>query len=243
MFSCAARADASSRVAWRPRSHFTSPRCDAQKIAPTALSAADLFGMLRADWARGAGQMEKEIPDGQDEIGGGNERSSRDQMFAALYRDLRRLANRELQRSPGGSISPTTLVHEVYLNFSGRDGLSIDDRERFLAYSARAMRGVLIDLVRRRQALKRGAGFQITRLSTDSGEEFADVDELARLSDALDALAAVEPRLAEVVDLKYFCGLSLVEIAALRGASERTVQRDWEKARLILFQELGTKTA
>jgi RNA polymerase sigma factor (TIGR02999 family) len=133
-------------------------------------------------------------------------------------------------------------VHEVYLNFSSRSGLSIDDRGQFLAYTARAMRGLLIDLVRRRQALKRGAGFHITRLSTEIGEEFAGVDELSRLSEALDALAVVEPRLAEVVDLKYFCGLSFAEIAALRGASERTLQRDWEKARLILFQELGTKT-
>lgn len=186
--------------------------------------------------------MEKETPDCEDESGRGDERGSHDQMFAALYGDLRRLADRELRRNPGGSISPTTLVHEVYLNFSARNGPSVGDRERFLAYSARAMRGLLIDLVRRRHALKRGAGFHITRLSTEIGEEFADVDELSRLSEALDALAAVEPRLAEVVDLKYFCGLSLAEIAALRGACERTMQRDWEKARLILFQELGTKT-
>jgi RNA polymerase sigma factor (TIGR02999 family) len=186
--------------------------------------------------------MEKETPDCDDEIRRGDGRSSRDQMFTALYMDLRRLADRELRRNPGGSVSPTTLVHEVYLNFSARSGLSIDERAQFLAYSARAMRGLLIDLVRRRQALKRGAAFHITRLSTELGEEFADVDELSRLSEALDALAAVEPRLAEVVDLKYFCGLSFAEIAALRGASERTMQRDWEKARLILFQELGTKT-
>jgi RNA polymerase sigma factor (TIGR02999 family) len=185
--------------------------------------------------------MEKETPDCGDQSSRGNECSSPDEMFAALYRDLRRIADRELRRNPGGSVSPTTLVHEVYLNFSGRDGLSFGDRERFLAYSARAMRGLLIDLVRRRQALKRGGDFHITRLSTEIGEEFADVDDLSRLSEALDALAVAEPQLAEVVDLKYFCGLTLAEIAALRGASERTVQRDWEKARLILFQELGTK--
>jgi RNA polymerase sigma factor (TIGR02999 family) len=167
------------------------------------------------------------------------EAADRDRMFTALYRDLRRLADRELQRNPLASVSPTTLVHEVYLSFSARDGLSIGERGRFLAYSARAMRGLLIDLIRRRQALKRGADFQITRLSTEVGEEPADLGELSRLSEALDALAAVEPRLAEVVDLKYFCGFSFAEIAALRGVSERTVQRDWEKARLVLFQELG----
>lgn len=183
--------------------------------------------------------MEKETPDRVGAACCGDERSPRDQMFAALYADLRRLADRELQRDPGGSVSPTTLVHEVYLNLTARDGLSVGDRSRFLAYSACVMRGLLIDLARQRQCLKRGAGFHITRLSTEIGEEFADPEELSRLSDALDALATIEPRLAEVVDLKYFCGFSFAEIAALRGASERTVQRDWEKARLILFQELG----
>jgi RNA polymerase sigma factor (TIGR02999 family) len=185
--------------------------------------------------------MEKEAPDRVDETGRGGERSPTDEMFAALYTDLRRLADRELQRHPGGSISPTTLVHEVYLNFSARDDLSISDRARFLAYSARAMRGLLIDLFRHGQALKRGVGFHITRLSTEMGEECSDLKEFSRLSDALDALAAGEPRLAEVVDLKYFCGFSFAEIAALRGTSERTVQRDWEKARLILFQDLGAE--
>ena len=190
----------------------------------------------------GARGVEKEAPDSVDESAREERRSARDQMFAALYADLRRIADRELRRNSGGGVSPTTLVHEVYLSLSARDGLSIDDRQQFLAYSARAMRGLLIDLVRRGQALKRGVGFHITRLSTEIGEEFADLGELSRLSEALDALAGVEPRLAEVVDLKYFCGFSFAEIAALRGASERTVQRDWEKARLILFQELEADT-
>jgi RNA polymerase sigma factor (TIGR02999 family) len=161
-----------------------------------------------------------------------------DRLFASLYADLRRLADRELHRNPLASVSPTTLVHEAYLNISAREGLSIDERGRFLAYAGRAMRGLLIDLVRERQALKRGGSFQITRLHTEAGEELANADELSRLSDALEALSVVDPRLAEVVDLKYFCGFSFAEIAALRGSSERTVQRDWEKARLILFQEL-----
>lgn len=182
--------------------------------------------------------MEEETPDRVHE--NGDRQDSLDRMFAALYADLRRLADRALQRNPGGSVSPTTLVHEVYLNFSGRDGLT--DRQQFLAYSARAMRSVLIDLLRRGQALKRGVGFHITHLSTDIGERFPDLDEFSRLSEALDALAVGEPRLAEVVDLKYFCGFSFAEIAALRGTSERTVQRDWEKARLILFQDLGAES-
>jgi RNA polymerase sigma factor (TIGR02999 family) len=183
--------------------------------------------------------MEEEAPDRVKDIGRNDEQGANDRMFAALYSDLRRLADRELRRNPMGSVSPTTLVHEVYLNFSSREGLDIEDRQRFLAYSSRAMRGLLIDLIRRRQALKRGAAFHITRLSTEIGEEAADLGELSRLSDALDALAVIDPRIAEVVDLKYFCGFSFAQIATMRGASERTVQRDWEKARLILFQQLG----
>jgi len=183
--------------------------------------------------------MEKETPDAVDAGGRGEDRGSRDRMFAALYADLRRMADRALHQNPGGGVSPTTLVHEVYLNFSGRDTLSLDDRAHFLAYSARAMRSLLIDFLRRGQALKRGMGFHITQLSTEIGNRVPDLDEFSRLSEALDALAVGEPRLAEVVDLKYFCGFSFAEIAALRGASERTVQRDWEKARLILFQDLA----
>jgi len=104
------------------------------------------------------------------------------------------------------------------------------------------MRSLLIDHLRRGHARKRGMGVHITRLSTEVGDDIPDLDEFSRLSEALDALAAGEPRLAEVVDLKYFCGFSFAEIAALRGASERTVQRDWEKARLILFQDLGPES-
>lgn len=169
------------------------------------------------------------------------EKRDEKKLFAALYTELRRLADRELRRYPGSSVSPTTLVHEVYVNLSGREA-SFDDRARFLGYAARAMRGLLIDFARRQQTLKRGAGFEITRLDTHIGEEVAGDSELERLSDALDELARLEPRLAELVDLKYFCGFSFGEIAQMRGMSERTVQRDWEKARLVLFNEFEPRT-
>lgn len=159
------------------------------------------------------------------------------ELFAALYAELRRLADRELRRFPGASVSPTTLVHEAYVNLAGRQPATFDDRARFLGYTARAMRGLIIDFARRQQALKRGAGFAITGLDTRIGEEAAGDAELQRLSEALDELARLEPRLAEVVDLKYFCGFSFAEIARMRGMSERTVQRDWEKARLLLFRQ------
>ena len=161
-----------------------------------------------------------------------------EQLFASLYSELRRLADRELLRHPGMNVSPTTLVHETYLSMAGREGLQFPDRARFLGYIARAMRGLLIDFARQQRALKRGAGFQITQLTTQMGNVAIAEDNLVRLSAALDELASRDPRLAEVVDLKYFCGFSFAEIAGLQGVSERTVQRDWEKARLLLYAQL-----
>jgi len=113
------------------------------------------------------------------------------------------------------------------------------DRERFMGYAARVMRGLIIDLVRERCALKRGGAYRITQLPTEAEESAQSETDLAHLSDALDELALREPRLAEVVDLKYFCGFTFEEIAAQRGTSVRTVMRDWEKARLILFRGLN----
>lgn len=161
----------------------------------------------------------------------------REKLFAALYAELHRLAERQLKRSAGVMISPTTLLHESYLRFSA-DAAQFPDKERFIGYAARVMRGLLIDMLRERLALKRGSGFHITQLNTEVAEVQADVTEASRLSEALDELAAKDARLAELVDLKYFCGYTFAEIAALRGGSPRTLQRDWEKARMILFQKL-----
>jgi len=168
-------------------------------------------------------------------------RRANEQLFAALYQELRRLANRELHRYPGAGVSPTTLVHEAYLNLIGREGVAFADPAKCLGYVARAMRGLLIDFARRRQAVKRGAGFHITDINTQISDEHDDGGEsMTRLSDALDELAKHDPQLAEVVDLKYFCGFSFADIAKLRGTSERTVQRDWQKVRLLLHQHITT---
>jgi len=158
-----------------------------------------------------------------------------EQLFAQLYGELRQLAERQLRRNSGAPISPTTLLHEAYLGISGGNAV-FPDRERFMSYAARVMRGLIIDFVRERRALKRGAGVHITQLPTEI--EQVDTGELSRISDLLDELATHEPRLAEVVDLRYFCGFTFEDIAAQRGTSTRTVQRDWEKARIILFQHL-----
>jgi len=100
------------------------------------------------------------------------------------------------------------------------------------------MRGLIIDYARNRHAQKRGGGFEITTLDTDIADKVADPVQLTRVGDAIDALEQVDAALAQLVDLKFFCGFSFAEIAALRGVSERTVQRDWEKARIYLHRAL-----
>jgi len=165
------------------------------------------------------------------------EASAADAAFGQLYDELHRMARRELARGGSGvTLGATTLLHEAYIDMSGRVGTSFPDRARFMGYAARVMRGVIIDYARSRQAQKRGGQFEITSLQTDVAA--ADGQELSDLGDALDALGQVDPGLAQVVDLKFFCGFTFAEIAAMRGVSERTVQRDWEKARIFLHQTL-----
>lgn len=163
--------------------------------------------------------------------------TARQALFAALYAELHRLARYQLWKNDGGvSLSATTLVHEAYLGLA--EGAVFPDKARFMAYAARAMRGLIIDHVRERRALKRGGAFEFTTLHTDA-QEVPELEGLQSLSDALEELALIDAPLAEVVDLKFFCGLSFAEIASLRGVSERTVQRDWQKARLLLHRSLS----
>lgn len=168
--------------------------------------------------------------------------SATEALFSTLYSELHRLAKRELARRGGGvSLSVTTLLHEAYLDMAGRGGATFPDRARFMGYAARVMRGLIIDHARNRQAQKRGGLFEITSLGDDTLESPADGRELTQISEALDKLAKVEPALADVVDLKFFCGFSFAEIAAMQNLSERTVQRKWEKARIYLHRELRTE--
>jgi RNA polymerase sigma factor (TIGR02999 family) len=162
-------------------------------------------------------------------------------LFAALYSELHRVATRELARNGWGiSLGATSLLHEAYLDLSKRAGTSFPDRNRFMAYAARVMRGLIVDYARNRQAVKRGGQFELTALSTDALNVAAAVepDELGRISQALDDLSDIEPILAEIVDLKYFCGFSFEEVAAMKGLSDRTVRRYWVKARAYLHASL-----
>jgi len=172
------------------------------------------------------------------------DRSAAEPLFSALYTELHRLARHELSRQGAPlSVSATTLLHEAYLNMAAgadKPNAVFPDRARFMGYASRVMRGLIIDHARNRQAQKRGGQFEITSLRTDIVESLAgaDVRELSDLGEAVDELAAADPALAEVVDLKFFCGFSFAEIAAMRGTSERTIQRHWEKARIYLHRTL-----
>lgn len=158
-------------------------------------------------------------------------------LFTVLYSELHQLARRELaRRRVPATLGATTLLHQAYVDMAAREGSAFPDRPRFMAYAARVMRGLIIDHARTRQAQKRGGSFEITSLGTEVGSAIADHQELQQISDALDELAKTDGALAEIVDLKFFCGFSFAEIAAIRGISERTVQRNWEKARIYLHR-------
>jgi RNA polymerase sigma factor (TIGR02999 family) len=166
-----------------------------------------------------------------------------DELFGTLYRELHTIAERQLHRNGGElTLGTTTLLHEAYLNIAGREGTQFASRGQFLAYAARAMRGLMIDYVRQRRAKKRGGEFQITSSGAENvAQREADAaGDLVALGTALDTLAQVDSELAQLVDLHFFCGFSFGEIAELRGVSERTVQRDWRKARLLLHRTLET---
>ncbi len=171
----------------------------------------------------------------------GDERVVADALFGTLYAELHRLARRELnRRGPIGGLGVTTLLHEAYISISGREGTAFVDHARFMGYAARVMRGLIVDDVRRRRSEKRGGLFDITSLVADHADSVMTPSSLIMISDALDDLAEVEPDLAEVIELKFFCGFSFAEIAAMRGVSERTIQRNWEKGRLYLHHTIGS---
>ncbi len=164
-----------------------------------------------------------------------------DELFALLYGELRRLAESHLQRGGAGfTLGTTTLVHDAYLSMIGRRDASFPDEARFFAYASRAMRGLVIDYARRRRAKKRGRDYEITLVEDEvpDPDAMCDGPDLDELNDALVDLARVDSGLAELVDMHFFGGFAFAEIARLRQVSERTVQRDWRKARLLLHRVL-----
>ncbi|MFN7934621.1 MAG: ECF-type sigma factor [Bryobacteraceae bacterium] len=169
------------------------------------------------------------------------EESAAEALFAALYNELHSMARRELaRRGFAATLGVTTLLHEAYLDMAAREDASFPDRPRFMAYAAKVMRGLIIDHSRNRQAIKRGGQFEITSItSSEPIDGNSGRGDLTPLGDALEELAKSDPQLAEIVDLKFFCGFSFGEIAAMRGVSERTVQRQWDKARIYLHRRVS----
>jgi RNA polymerase sigma factor (TIGR02999 family) len=158
-----------------------------------------------------------------------------EELFSVLYDDLRRLAHQRLRRSePITLLDTTSLVHETYLRVFRASTLDVSERARFLAYAARVMRSIIVDFVRRRHAERRGGNDPHVPLESAAESVPTSEQEVLRVSEALDELAKVDDRLAKLVEMRYFGGFSEDDIALALGVTERTVRRDWQKARLLL---------
>jgi RNA polymerase sigma factor (TIGR02999 family) len=167
------------------------------------------------------------------------DRSALDRVLATLYQELHSMARRQLAGQYGQTLDATALVHEAYLKLIGRRQAKFDDRAHFFAYAASAMRSVVVDYARQRMAQKRGGDMhRVTDLPDDIQGGLRLDEEMLGLDTALTRLAAVDQRLAHVVELRYFAGLSEMEIAELLGRSERSIRRDWQKAKLFLLASL-----
>ena len=160
-------------------------------------------------------------------------------LYPVVYEELKRIAHRHLSESGSNdTLSTTELVHEAYLKLSPASADHWQNRGHFFGAASRAMRQVLVDFARKRQALKRGgAGERITLDSSHAALEL-ELDQILAIDAALDRLNSVDERLRQVVELKFFAGLSETEIAKFLGVTTRTVERDWVKARLFLLREL-----
>ena len=158
------------------------------------------------------------------------------ELYALLYPELRRLAHSRVRRSGDLTLLETTsLVHESYLRFEKSGALAIAERAQFMAYAARVMRSVVVDMVRARHSERRGGDavhVELDEAKVEASEP--QEDEVLRVHESLEELAAIDPRLVQVVEMRYFAGMTEVEVAQVLGVGVRTVARDWEKARLFL---------
>lgn len=188
---------------------------------------------------------DKDKVDGDDDItrmladARNGDRSALDRVLAKLYGELHSMARRQLAGQHGQTLDATALVHEIYLKLVGRREAQFEDRAHFFAYAASAMRSVVVDYARQRLAQKRGGDLhRVTELPDDIEGGLRLDEETLGLDTALRKLADVDSRLAQVVELRYFAGLSELEIGALLKRSERAIRRDWQKARLFLLAAL-----
>jgi len=173
------------------------------------------------------------------QVNGGDD-NARERLFALLYDELHTLARSRLRRSETITLLDTTaLVHESYLRFVDARRLEFTDRGRFFAFAASIMRSIVIDQVRRRRAERRGGGAEHVEVDEQIADSLPQDDEqVLRVHEALEELSVLDHRLAQVVEMRYFAGLTEVDIADALGITERTVRRDWDKARTLLFAAL-----
>ena len=171
------------------------------------------------------------------------DRAALDAVYAALYPDLKRVARARLRgQGRGDAMNTTTLVHESFMRLVGSRELRLQDRRHFFAYAAKTMRHIIIDSAREAQAERRGGGAEHVTLGDADAVQVAasaSSDELIRVGEALQQLQALDPELAELVEMRYFGGYTEAEIAELLGVTDRTVRRRWDKARAWLFVALG----
>lgn len=170
----------------------------------------------------------------------GGEKDAANKLFGILYQDLRKIAREQLRRQPAAQLDTTALVNESYIKLQSCGILQSKDRRHFLAYAASAMRSAIVDIARSQLAQKRGGDHMLVTLSTvvQNSSAAANDEDIVRIHEALDELATIDERLAKVVELRYFAGLSEEEISETLGVARRTTQRDWEKARLFLLNAL-----
>lgn len=169
----------------------------------------------------------------------GGRREALDQLLPLVYGELRSLARRRLGGAGPATLGTTELVHEVFLKLFDREALSLNDRRHFFAVVAVAMRQIVVDHARRRAAHKRGGGLR--RLDLEDADLAVDdhAEEILSLDEALVRLKDVDERLARVVELRFFAGLTVEETAEVLEVDPRTVKRDWRKARMLLLESLG----
>jgi RNA polymerase sigma factor (TIGR02999 family) len=169
-----------------------------------------------------------------------NDRDALDALFELLYKDIHRMARARLhENGPITLLDTTSLAHEAYLRLEGAGRIDLDSRGRFMAYVSQVLRNVIVDFARKRSAERRGGGQAHMTLNTEIAGSIGNQDEdIIRINDALDELDKSDPRLRQVVEMRYFAGLSEQEIATALGVTDRTVRRDWERARLLLSVSL-----
>lgn len=162
-----------------------------------------------------------------------------DDLFAAVYPELRRIAHARLRRGfPDPELGTTALVNECYLKLRDAQRVEASDRAHFFSYTASAMRSIVVDIARAKATERRGGHLQHVTLDTDIAGDLAAEEEILRVHEALEEIHQLDPRLVRLVEMRYFAGMSDLEIAGALDVTDRTVRRDWQKARVLLAAAL-----